>query len=48
MNNEVKTQVLGDLDREKLPGKKVDIVGVFQLINPAGWLVTPVRLKVAP
>ncbi len=48
LNNEVKTQVLGDLDREKLPGKKVDIVGVFQLINPAGWLVTPVRLKVTP
>ena len=48
LNNEVKTQVIGDLDREKLPGKTVEVVGVFQLINPANWMVTPVRFKVAP
>lgn len=48
LNNEVKTQVLADLDRDKLIGKTIDVVGVFQLINPANWLVTPVRLKVAP
>ena len=46
LNNEIKAQVLADLDRDKLTGKKIDVVGVFQLINPAGWLVTPVRLKV--
>lgn len=48
LNNEVKAQVIGDLDREKLPGKTVEVVGVFQLINPANWMVTPVRFKVAP
>lgn len=48
LNNEVKALVIGDLDREKLPGKTVEVVGVFQLINPANWMVTPVRFKVAP
>lgn len=46
LNNEVKAHVLAGLDRDKLGGKKVDVVGVFQLINPSGWLVTPVRLGV--
>lgn len=46
LNNELKSQVLAGLDRAKLTGKTVDVVGVFQLINPSGWLVTPVRLKV--
>jgi predicted lipoprotein len=45
LNNEIKANVLAGLDRDKLTGKKVDVVGVFQLINPAGWLVTPVRVK---
>ena len=48
LNNEVKSQVIGELDREKLPGKTVEVVGAFQLINPANWMVTPVRFKVAP
>ena len=48
LNNEVKAQVIGSLDREKLPGKTVEVVGVFQLINPANWMVTPVRFKVMP
>jgi len=48
LNNEVKAQVIGNLDREKLSGKTIEVVGVFQLINPANWLVTPVQLKVAP
>ena len=48
LNNEIKAQVIGDLDRDKLPGKAIEVVGVFQLINPANWMVTPVRLKVAP
>ncbi len=46
LNNEVKAQVLGTLDRNALTGKKVEVVGVFQLINPSGWLITPVRLSV--
>ncbi len=48
LNNEVKSQVIGELDREKLPGKTIEVVGAFQLINPANWMVTPVRFKVAP
>ena len=48
LNDQIKAQVLAKLDREKLPGKTIEVVGVFQLINPANWMVTPVRLKVAP
>lgn len=48
LNNEIKSQVLGTLDRDSLTGKKIEVVGVFQLINPSGWLVTPVRLSVVP
>lgn len=46
LNDQIKAQVLGGLDREKLSGQKVEVVGVFQLINPTGWLVTPVRMGV--
>lgn len=48
LNNEVKSQVLVNLNRDELSGKTVEVVGVFQLINPANWLVTPVRLRVVP
>lgn len=48
LNNEIKIQVLANLDRDKLGGKTIDVIGVFQLINPSNWLVTPVRLKVTP
>lgn len=44
LNNEIKTSVLAALDREHLSGKKVEVVGVFQLINANSWLVTPVRM----
>ena len=47
LNNEIKTSILAGLDREHLPGKTIDVVGVFQLINPANLLVTPVQLKVS-
>lgn len=46
LNNEVKTQVLSGIEQDKLSGRPVEIVGVFQLINPMGWLVTPVRMAV--
>jgi predicted lipoprotein len=48
LNDEIKNQVLADINRDELPGKTIEVVGVFQLINPANWLVTPVRLKVVP
>ncbi len=46
LNAEMKAAILSGLDRDALTGKTVDVVGVFQLINPKSWLVTPVRLEV--
>lgn len=46
LNNEMKALVLNDLDRDALTGKTVTVVGVFNLVNPKSWLVTPVRLDV--
>lgn len=46
LNNQVKELVFGDLDRDSLPGKTVSVVGVFRLVNPASWFVTPVRLEI--
>nr|WP_255378678.1 DUF2291 domain-containing protein [Pelomonas sp. KK5] len=47
LNAQVKAQVIGKLDRAALAGKKVQVTGVFQLINASNWLVTPVQFKVA-
>jgi predicted lipoprotein len=46
INTEMKKQVLARVDTAKLTGKTVSVVGVFQLINPNGWLITPVKLEV--
>lgn len=46
INTEMKQEVLSKVDTTKLTGKTVSVVGVFQLINPDGWLVTPVKLDV--
>ncbi|MBB4952165.1 putative lipoprotein [Agrobacterium vitis] len=46
INNEVKSKVLAGIDPDKLAGKTVSVVGVFQLINPKNWLVTPVSFEV--
>lgn len=46
INNAMKKQELSGLDRDNLSGKKVTVVGAFQLINPNNWLVTPVRFSV--
>jgi predicted lipoprotein len=46
INTEMKKEVLAKVDTAKLTGKTVSIVGVFQLINPNGWLITPVKLDV--
>ncbi len=46
INNEVKKQVLAKLDPDQLTGKTLSVVGVFQLINPKNWLVTPVQVEV--
>lgn len=46
INNEMKKATLGSLDPEKLTGKTATVVGVFKLINPKNWLVTPVKVEV--
>ncbi|ENN85630.1 hypothetical protein RHSP_05882 [Rhizobium freirei PRF 81] len=46
INNEMKKATLGSIDPEKLAGKSAKIVGVFKLINPKNWLVTPVKVDV--
>lgn len=46
INNEVKKQVLAGLDPTQLSGKTITVVGVFKLVNPKNWIVTPVRLDV--
>jgi predicted lipoprotein len=46
INAEMKKEVLSKIDTAKLTGKTISVVGVFQLVNPNGWLVTPVSLEV--
>ena len=46
LNNEMKQQVLVPIDTTALTNKKITVTGVFKLINPKNWLVTPVRLAV--
>ncbi|MDP3951761.1 DUF2291 family protein [Microbacterium sp.] len=44
LNEELKAQVLSEVDAAALPGATVTVTGAFTLVNPAGWLVTPVEL----
>ena len=46
LNKEMKKQVLSKVDTGNLTGKTVSVVGVFQLTDPANWLVTPVEMEV--
>lgn len=46
INNAMKAAVFEDLDREALSGRTLEVTGVFRLINPDNWLVTPVALEV--
>lgn len=46
LNKEMKKQVLSKLDTANLTGKTLSVVGVFQLTDPANWLVTPVKMDV--
>jgi predicted lipoprotein len=46
INNEMKKVVLSNLDVETLDGKSATVTGVFKLINPKNWLVTPVKVEV--
>ncbi|NYD66341.1 DUF2291 family protein [Agromyces atrinae] len=46
LNDELKIEVLADVDTTALTGKTVSITGAFTLVNPSGWLVTPVKVDV--
>lgn len=46
INNEMKKAVFAGLDPDQLDGKTATVVGVFKLINPKNWLVTPVKVDV--
>ncbi len=46
INNEMKKAVFAGLDPDTLDGKTATVVGVFKLINPKNWLVTPVKVDV--
>ncbi|GAA0967624.1 DUF2291 family protein [Frigoribacterium faeni] len=46
LNEQLKSTVLGDIDTTTLEGETIEVTGAFQLINPAGWLVTPSDLVV--
>ncbi len=45
LTNELKTQVLSSINAADLAGKTVTIVGAFQLVNPASFLITPVQVE---
>ena len=46
LNDQLKQQVLSKIGTSSLIGKTISVVGTFQLINPKGWLITPVTLSV--
>ena len=46
INDAMKAEVLENVDTANLSGKTVEVTGVFQMINPKNWLVTPVALEV--
>ncbi|MBB3231235.1 DUF2291 family protein [Halomonas stenophila] len=46
INDEMKAQVLASIDTGELTGRTIAVTGVFKLINPRNWLVTPVSLSV--
>lgn len=46
INDAMKAEVLDGIDTGSLEGKEVTVTGVFKLINPSNWLVTPVEMSV--
>jgi len=46
INRAMKAAVLDGLDAASLSGKTIDVVGVFRLVNPKNWMITPVRIDV--
>ena len=46
LNKEMKRLVLDPLDTANLTGKTIAVTGVFKLVNPKSWLITPVSVAV--
>lgn len=46
INRAMKKAILDPIDTSSLSGKTVELVGVFRLINPKNWLITPARIAV--
>jgi len=46
INRAMAAVALSGLDRDTLSGRTVTVSGVFKLINPKSWLVTPVLIEV--
>ena len=44
INRAMKKAVLDPIDTANLSGKTIDLVGVFRLINPKNWVITPVKV----
>jgi predicted lipoprotein len=46
INRAMKKVVLDPIDTANLTGKTLEVVGVFRLINPKNWLITPAKVAV--
>lgn len=46
INDAMKAEVLAAIDTGDLSGRQVSLTGVFKLINPRNWLITPVSMDV--
>lgn len=46
LNKQVKKLVLDKVDKASLAGKTVSVTGAFQPINPAAYIITPVKIEV--
>lgn len=48
LNNQVKEKVLKAVQAASLNAKTVRVTGVFQLVNPAAFMIIPVKIEVSP
>ena len=46
LNNELKKTVLANVKASELAGKTITVTGAFQLVNPASYMITPVKIEV--
>lgn len=46
LNEQMKLEVLDGIDTAALPGRTITVTGVFTLVNPAAWLITPSEIEV--